>query len=274
MIPVDSVLQFQPLLQPLAAVYSTPGAVTDEAAGYRDEVFFSPDALRILGEDEAPTDPPLRDALGGDPASYYLSQLRSPHNPNEDQLNKNRNCGPASLAMVLKAFGAEPPDLKNPGDTNEFIEKTRLAMGGGTDESVGTTVDMVIDGAVKSGLNARKLKDSSLDEIDKALAAGELVVAPGVPKNGNFSWDRFSGGHLLAVVGKTERDGQTYYIINDPYSTRDPKTGERDYGPHLVTPEQLSAYLTGPGAAISKPRPELPPAGPTVPGKGSRHEPV
>ncbi|MBI2264985.1 MAG: C39 family peptidase [Armatimonadetes bacterium] len=231
-----------------------------------DEIRLSTEALSHLdripdGEEDDPGDKPPRDILGQDPESYYLSQLPSEYNPNEDQTDLNNNCGPAALAMALKAFGLAPSGLRNKADTNEFIEKTRAAMGASADETTTTTATQILNGALASGLNARRIDDIKLDDIDSALANSEMVILRGVPSAGKFEWDRFSGNHFLLVTGKTVRDGQTYYMVSDSYASYDSKTRTRDFGPHLVTPEQLEGYVNGLskdkiGIAVSKPKPQ------------------
>jgi hypothetical protein len=186
---------------------------------------------------EAPAEAPVYDeppATGpGDPMGYFFSQFRHERfNPTGP--SRSSNCGPASLAMALKAFGLTPPGLSDPGDVEQYIDKTRRAMTGNEDDGAYTNTSQVAQGARAAGANAEAV--SGLAGAEQALAEGKLVVAAGNPAayQGRFSgaeMAKYDGGHFILVAG---RDADGNYMINDPLSR---------IGTVTVSPDELRGYL-------------------------------
>ena len=146
---------------------------------------------------------------------FFLAQDPGPYN-REASLN-NTNCGPASLAMALLALGLQPPSLTTGATVENWIDATRLAMRGDTNDYELTSDDDVMQGARQSGAQAWKVRD--LGSLDRALDAGALVVLAGNPAAYARRFDdrtlrSFDGGHMILVAG---RAGDRY-VINDPYS--------------------------------------------------------
>lgn len=169
-------------------------------------------------------------AAGAATASYFLTQFRSPYNP--DGPASSANCGPTSLAMALEAFGKAPPG-GNPADPEQFIEKTRLAMTGADDITSDTTVDQVLKGATGSGLQAQIV--SGVSAVEAAVQAGKFVVLAGDPTayEGGLSdarYAHFDGGHFILV---THIDGNSV-TIDDPLSK---------VGALTISRQQLEAFM-------------------------------
>ncbi len=93
----------------------------------------------------------------------------------------NSGCGPTSLAIALSGYGvkAKPPEVAS------------LAVAGGHRQANGGTLwSMFADIAPKFGHRATKV---NYDEVVKALAAGNLVIASMRP--GDYT----KGGHFICV---------------------------------------------------------------------------
>lgn len=167
-----------------------------------------------------------------DPNRFFISQVRTERwNPNAT--SGNTNCGPASLAMALKAVGLTPPGLQNPANPEEWIDKTRMAMEGDEDDFKLTSDDDVLRGALASGAKAEKVYD--LSGVEQAVAQGRLVVLAGNPiaYENDFRDDqyaKFNGGHFILVTA-IQGDRVT---INDPQSKA---------GSMTISRAELAAYM-------------------------------
>lgn len=170
---------------------------------------------------------PLRDAN-----SFFISQVRTDRwNPEAN--NGNTNCGPASLAMALKAVGLMPPGLTNASSPEAWIDKTRLAMEGDENDYKLTSDDDVLRGALASGARAEKVY--GLQGVEQALSQGKVVVLAGNPVayTNRFTDDqyaKFNGGHFILVTS-VEGDRVT---LNDPQSR---------VGSLTVSRAELAAYM-------------------------------
>lgn len=154
-----------------------------------------------------------------DPNSYHMTQFYHPRwNPQGP--NASSNCGPASLAMALKAFGLQPPGVTSSTNVEQFIDKTRRVMTGNENDQAYTNLGQLKSGAEKSGAKAAYIE--SVSGVEKALSEGKLVAVAGNPaaysarfkSEGMFQWN---GGHMILVTG--QKDGR--FLVNDPLS----KTG-------------------------------------------------
>ena len=140
------------------------------------------------------------------------------------------NCGPASLAMALRAQGKMPVGL-NP---EQEIDYTRALISGTSNSQVtvnGTTYKLldkdgdptgygnIVDGATAAGLKAEHTYGWA--SLDDALAAGHPVVAAGMisstwkaqfPADGHYG-SAGQVGHFVAVLGKTANGN---YLVSDP----------------------------------------------------------
>lgn len=167
-----------------------------------------------------------------DPNSYFMTQYYHPvWNPQGPQ--GTTNCGPASLAMALKAFGIAAPGVIDPRNVEGFIDKTRLAMMGTTDDLQLSSDNDVLRGALASGAQAQKVH--GLAAVERAIAEGKLVVLAGNPAayGHRFSPDlltSFNGGHFITV---THMVGDRVWI-NDPLS---------QVGSLEITRDELRRYM-------------------------------
>lgn len=138
-----------------------------------------------------------------DPASFFISQVRSSYNPTGAV--DNSNCGPAALAMAARAFGKWPLNI---GDTDYPAMMTwiRRAMGHKTDEMQGTNIPWLTKAADQLGL-ANTLF-SEVERLDAHLDKGRMVIVAGYMKNLNMPGQ----SHTMLVVGQRNGD----YLVNDP----------------------------------------------------------
>lgn len=126
-----------------------------------------------------------------DGANWFVSQMGGSSNPNEDFANeKNGNCGPASLLMVGRMFGAMGGGAQ---DADSEIEQVRRMMGGGSDESKWTDTNQLVQGAQSMGLSANASNNNDANSVEKELAGGKKVIVNvdpsgyGGPSTGHFA---------------------------------------------------------------------------------------
>ncbi|MHB8873156.1 MAG: C39 family peptidase [Myxococcaceae bacterium] len=159
----------------------------------------------------------------------------------------SNNCGPAALAMAMKAQGKMPADL----NSEQQIDYARALISGTSNKEVtingntyklldkdGDTVGYgeVVNGAKRAGLNAEHAY--GWGALNDALAAGHPVVAAGTISE---TWkDQFPEGHygsagkvghFIAVMGKTAEGN---YIVSDPMFAN---------GAVEMTPAQLKVFV-------------------------------
>lgn len=171
-----------------------------------------------------------------DSNAYHITQFTSAFNPYGP--GRSNNCGPASLAMAMLAFGSIPEGV-NPNNRQEIVKSARLAMTGNSDPDDLTNNSEVRAGADKVGLRAENV--AGIEGIAQALDQGKLVVAGGNPihyeralqlNGSNYGNDgKYDGGHFILVSGRQGND----FIINDPMSRN---------GKLIVSRELLEAYIT------------------------------
>lgn len=181
----------------------------------------------------------------------FFTQFAHPDwNPYSDALPSSSNCGPASLAMVLRVLGVEPDGVDLYGDPNPLVSQVRIMMTGENIPGNGTNVGQVA--AVADSLQLTTKSVGSLNDIDQALNNGEKIVLGGDPiaYNQEMTTDQyashkneetgkvsvFTGGHIIAVVGK---DDQGNYIVMDP---------AYKLGILPLTPAQLQGFMAPDGS--------------------------
>lgn len=138
-----------------------------------------------------------------DPASFFLSQVRSSTNPNGSR--DNGNCGPACLAMAARAFGRWPLHLAD-SDVPGMLSWVRREMGHSSDESQGTNIPWLTKPAQKLQLHPQLFQD--FEQLLHHLAQGRMVIVAGPLSQLNFP----GGTHALLVVGSSGDD----LLVNDP----------------------------------------------------------
>ena len=164
-------------------------------------------------------------------ATFFISQYRGPFNPQAS--DGNANCGPASLAMVLKRFFIDSP-LVAESEPEKLVQLARLAMTDDTDDDVNTDNDDVVRGAAALGLPALRTLD--LSSIDRALDAGAAGIVSGSPSCPGSFGDRLAyrhcrHGHFIVIAGRS--GGQ--YIMNDP---------ESPDGAHEISRRELDGFIS------------------------------
>lgn len=190
--------------------------------------------------------------IAGDPNRVHMTQFtHATWNNSPDAPNSSANCGPASLAMGLKAIGLQPPGLGAGDGTEAWIDRSREAMGAMTDgygnygDHAYTDIGEVIQGANASGAKTAWV---TMATLDAELAAGRPVVSSGNPAAYNGDWPArgimnspYDGGHFITITGKAANGN---YVINDPLS---------NVGAVEISPAQMAAYMAyyGDYAAVS-----------------------
>lgn len=167
-----------------------------------------------------------------DANTFFISQVRTDRwNPFAN--SGNTNCGPASLAMALKAVGIMPPGLQDPANPEAWIDKTRMAMEGDENDYKLTSDDDVLRGALRSGARAEKVY--GLQGVEQALAQGKLVVLAGNPiayatRFNDDQYAKFNGGHFILVTA----------IAGDRVTINDPQSR---VGSLTISRAELAAYM-------------------------------
>ncbi|MFY2557106.1 C39 family peptidase [Corallococcus terminator] len=155
----------------------------------------------------------------------YINQITS--NGTEDDWNRFSNCGPTTMAMILKGYG-----LGEGMSDGAFINQLANSIGMGGE---GTGYVGIEQMAANQGLTAETRAGSDTAWIQQQLEAGNLVAVNGEssvmlaneqPPNASGN---FSGGHWIAVTGMTPEGN---FIVHDPSSTC-----------RVLSPEQLSRFL-------------------------------
>lgn len=191
-----------------ASVLVTPASDADDFyPEWRDPAVRTPEPT--------PTPEPWP-IVPADPNLFFISQMYdakwNPAAPTWTQ-----NCGPASLAMVLKAYRILPPLLSGFGDPQDLIHKVRRAMMGTEDDFQLSSLEDLERGASACGIFYERTY--GLDGVAEALSAGHLVILAGNPiaYNQRFTksqYSGFDGGHFVLVTGLTS----TQAYLNDPLS--------------------------------------------------------
>jgi len=146
------------------------------------------------------------------PNSYFISQLYDPRfNPYAPRVTAN--CGPTSLAMILKAFGKAP----SYSNVENLIDQVRYRMTGRNDNNEYTNENQLISAGSAYGLSSTRV--NNVDQIESQLKQGKLVVLAGNPAAYNYAFSSdqyfpFSGPHFIVV---SQVDGDRV-VINDPLS--------------------------------------------------------
>lgn len=148
-----------------------------------------------------------------DPEVWFITQNQHPKYHPEPTTPYNANCGPAALAMALRAFGLAPPGLGSAA----LIRYARRLMTGSEQAGTWTYPDQILAAARRAGLEAQEVR--GIHGILGAISRpGHLVVAnlnPGGIYDHLLS-EPYQGGHFTVVVG--ERDMEL--VLNDPLAER------------------------------------------------------
>lgn len=164
---------------------------------------------------------------------FFLTQYHHRrYNPDEAPVN-NANCGPASLAMALRAFGRAPRGLSDSRHAAALIRYVRKVMTGDADERAWTYPSQVAHGARQMGLKSREI--FTLPRILEAMATpGRMMVVNlnPTPAYANLLVMPYNGGHFALLTG----------VVGDRATLADPLAEH----PITIGVQQLAKALTTP----------------------------
>jgi Peptidase_C39 like family len=134
---------------------------------------------------------------------------------NQDGPSASNNCGPASVAMIMKLLGKEPANLSTQASINVARQYMGMVGNGYASDS------QVVAGLRRAGLQvANHMYDGTWQQLDQDLAAGRPVVAWGFYgaawRNQFPSYSLTGSGntdHLNTILGKTANGN---YLVADP----------------------------------------------------------
>lgn len=161
--------------------------------------------------------------------SYFITQYTHPRWHPETTPLYNANCGPTSLAMVLKAFGkVEAPSV------NQLVRMIRIEMTGQDDEQSWTYPAQFPGAAARFGLKSQIVRGGADAILEAVAQPGRLAIVNVNPTPAYSSQlaHPVDGGHF-AVVTRAEGDLVT---LNDPLAD----------GPITITRKQLARALSTP----------------------------
>ncbi|RKG67086.1 LysM peptidoglycan-binding domain-containing protein [Corallococcus sp. CA054B] len=187
----------------------------------------------------------------------FIKQMSS--QGTEDDWNQQSNCGPTTMAMILKGYG-----IGTEMSDGAFINQ--LGQGVGI-TSAGVGYSDIQRMAANNGLTSEVNPGTDVGWIEQQLASGNLVAVNGESnvmlqnESPPFTSGSFSGGHWIAVTGMTAEGN---FIVHDPSSTVTELTpaelqrflGEHQYGGYSVAihPPAGVAPTDAPGQALESVR--------------------
>lgn len=261
----ESAQKFQELLQVmmLSSHMNESSSSSSEGVGsiFGSDMFMMPLVMNLM---EQLMGMQLRDGLGEETpmeaaALIQINQFEAELQVGGDGINAN--CGPASLAMAMRALGSAPYYASMNGSLVDYARTLMIdeSSRDGVDSNGSrvewehnayTSLSEIAKGAVKAGLSTNRLSPSSTSII-RAIQSGAKVVVSGtfrgknpLPWTGDTERDynRSPGGateHFILVSGYDERSGKL--IINDPARQT----------PLSVYPFQLDRFMEGNEGALA-----------------------
>lgn len=172
-----------------------------------------------------------------DPAGYFITQYTHPRYHPDPAPAANANCGPTSLAMALRAFGAV--QAPTTGSTEGLIAAVRQAMTGSRDVTSWTYPYQFPHAASSYGLKGQVFTGGVSVVLQQLARPGRLVVVNVNPTPAYVSQLSipYNGGHFALVTGY---EGERVFL-NDPLAD----------GPITISRSQLDVALRTPlGADI------------------------
>ena len=159
--------------------------------------------------------------------NVFINQFGGPTNLNQD-VPRNANCGPATLAMIAELFGKREINPENAHDT---IHEMRSLMGANPDETSFTDVYEIRRGAEALGLDAEVVQDADISTLKEVLATGNVAIV-------NVDSTKYGGqfdAHFAVVTSIDEEAGMA--TILDPEFS----------GPRQIPLDQLDSAMAARG---------------------------
>jgi hypothetical protein len=169
----------------------------------------SPPATPTPPKDTTPTSKAQAD-------KYFKTQFYNAQ-WNPDGPGKSNNCGPTSVAMIVKLFGKEPSNLSVQGSINYARQMMNVAP-----SWTGFTSDtQMMTGLTNAGLRAtNRMSNGTWAQLDQDLAAGKAVITWGYyAPNWRYQFPNYSStgegktDHINTILGKTPNGN---YLVGDP----------------------------------------------------------
>ena len=161
--------------------------------------------------------------------SFFITQYTHPRWHPEETPLYNANCGPTSLAMVLKAFGKVEVN-----SVNDLVRRIRLEMTGTSDEQSWTYPAQFPRAAARFGLQSQIVRGGAEAIMSAMRRPGTLAIVNvnPTPAYSDQLAHPVNGGHFAVV---TQAEGNRI-ILNDPLAD----------GPITITRDQLAMALSTP----------------------------
>lgn len=161
--------------------------------------------------------------------SFFITQYTHPRWHPEPTPRNNANCGPTSLAMVLKAFGKT--DVTS---AEQLIRQIRLEMTGQNDILSWTYPAQFPRAAARFGVQSQIVRGGADAILNALTTPGRLAIVNvnPTPAYSNQLVIPVNGGHF-AVISQAEGDRIT---LNDPLAD----------GPITISRQQLATALNTP----------------------------
>ncbi|MNK71510.1 Peptidase C39 family protein [compost metagenome] len=161
--------------------------------------------------------------------AYFITQYTHPRWHPEATPLYNANCGPTSLAMVLKAFGKVESE-----SVNQLVRQVRFEMTGHDDDQSWTYPAQFPHAAARFGIQSQIVRGGAEAILQAMARPGSLAIVNVNPTPAYSSQlaHPVNGGHF-AVVTRAEGNRIT---LNDPLAD----------GPITITRDQLATALTTP----------------------------
>ncbi|MBM3268610.1 MAG: hypothetical protein FJZ01_13260 [Candidatus Sericytochromatia bacterium] len=147
------------------------------------------------------------------PETWFITQNQHPLYHPEPAQPYNSNCGPAALAMALKAYGLAPQGL----GPRDLVRHVRRAMTGSDVDGSWTYPRQVRAAAEKFGLAAAPVY--GLEALRRAVRDRRHLVIANVNPGGVYDHllsIPYQGGHFTVVVA----EGGSGLVLNDPLADR------------------------------------------------------
>ncbi len=148
-----------------------------------------------------------------DPDTWFITQNQHPIYHPEPTPAFNSNCGPAALAMALKAYGLAPAGM----GPRALVRHVRKIMTGSDLEGTWTYPHELRRAAEKLGLASSEVH--GLDEVREAVTARRHLVVANLNPGGAYDYllaVPYRGGHFTVVVAERSSG----FVLNDPLADR------------------------------------------------------